>query len=781
MMMRALCVASAVACAVGQSMPQTTEAYDTRACRPGYDHFQFCNTSLTREQRLDALQNLVTDEEMIPFMTARSSQIDGVKNNITRLGVPHYDWGLNCIHGVQSSCVVDAVTNQTYCPTSFPAPVNFGATFNKGAFLKLGQVLGLETRAMWLAGAVEPKSTIRVHIGLDCWSPNININHDPRWGRNQEVPSEDPLVNGLFGTLYTQGMQNSADETRFLQGITTLKHWDAYTLEDAEGQTRHTFNALVDNATFADTFFPAWKESITNGKAAGVMCSYNAINGVPTCASPMLNKALRDVWGFQGYITSDSGAIRDIYMYHKYVDTPAKASCAAVKDGQTDVDSGSVYYDSLLEGVQLGYCEMSDVTRSWRHAMGLLFDMGLFDPVEDQPLWKVPLKAVATEESNRTSEQISMESMVLLKNDNVLPLPAGKKYAVLGPHYAAQSALVGNYLGQLCPDTTLNCIETLEAAVKRVSKGTVVSAAGCDVNTTDTSGFDAALSLIDGADAVILAIGLDNSVSNEGDDRTSIALPGVQSQLVSQVIAKAAESSTPVVLVLINGGMVSLGKDVIASANGIVEAFYPGFFGASAVAATLFGENDRLGGKMPYTVYPAEYTQQVNMSLMSMNARGTPGRSYKYYTGETEFEFGFGLSYTTFSLSAQMEGDAPTCADHTTGGRVVVTVKNTGAVTGDNVIFFYVMGGTTGTGLPVVKKLVGFERVHLANGADAQVELALTADLFLDVEENGDHTCRPAVRTLRVSDGIASQDLSVHVGGSTSKFFSFPDVPPRRH
>eukprot|EP01061_Rhynchopus_euleeides_P036336 TRINITY_DN6126_c0_g2_i2.p1 TRINITY_DN6126_c0_g2~~TRINITY_DN6126_c0_g2_i2.p1 ORF type:complete len:781 (+),score=313.29 TRINITY_DN6126_c0_g2_i2:68-2410(+) len=780
MLRRAAALVSAAVLCAGQTNPVTTVTHDTRACRPGYNHFQFCNTSLSRSHRVDALIDLLKEDEIPALLTARSNEMGGRTNNITRLGIPEYDWGLNCIHGVESSCLITKA-GVTYCPTSFPNPVNLGASFNKSSWRDMASIIGVEARALWLGGATEHTGEPRPHIGLDCWSPNININHDPRWGRNQEVPSEDPLVNGLFGTLYTQGQQNSADETRFLQGITTLKHWDAYNLETGDGVSRLAFNAIVDNATFAETFFPAFKASVTHGGARGVMCSYNAVNGIPACASPFLSHVMRDVWGFEGYVSSDTGAVEFMYTEHTYVRNGEEASCKAIKDARTDIDSGSIYYKHLLSGVRKGLCSMEDVKGALRNALGLLFDMGLFDPVEDQPLWKVPLQEVGKAASLGASERMSMESMVLLKNDKALPLSAGKKYAVLGPHYAAQSALVGNYLGQLCPDATFDCVESFEAAVKRVSKGTVVSAAGCDVNTTDTSGFDAALSLIDGADAVILAVGIDQSIEAEDHDRTSIALPGVQSQLVSQVIAKAAESSTPVVLVLINGGMVSLGKDVIASANGIVEAFYPGFFGASAVAATLFGENDRLGGKMPYTVYPAEYTQQVNMSLMSMNARGTPGRSYKYYTGETEFEFGFGLSYTTFSLSAQMEGDAPTCADHTTGGRVVVTVKNTGAVTGDNVIFFYVMGGTTGTGLPVVKKLVGFERVHLANGADAQVELALTADLFLDVEENGDHTCRPAVRTLRVSDGIASQDLSVHVGGSTSKFFSFPDVPPRRH
>ena len=773
-----------IAVSGGQTVQSTTEAYDTRACQPGMDHFKFCDTSLPREQRLDDLLSQITPDEMIPFLTARIGQDSMRYNNITRLGVPHYDWGLNCIHGVQSSCVNDSTTGKTYCPTYFPDPVNLGASFNRSMWRAMGEMIGVETRAFWLGGAVEPSvRTGRPHIGLDCWSPNININHDPRWGRNQEVASEDPYVNGVFGTMYTVGQQESRHEPRFLQGITTLKHWDAYTLEDSDNFTRHNFNAILDNSTISDTFFPAWKESIVNGKAMGVMCSYNAINGVPTCASPFLTNALRNVWNFTGYVTSDSGAVKDIKEEHHYVDTEEEAACVAMKDGQCDIDSGYYYNQSLLAGVAQGHCSMDDVHRGWKHAMGLLFDMGLFDPAEDQPLWKIPLSAIGSESSLQAALQSGQESMVLLKNDNTLPVQTGKKYALVGPHFQAQSVNIGSYKGQVCPDDSFDCITTLDAALATVSKGTVVSAEGCNVTSSDTTGFAEALALVDSSiDTVFLAIGLDDTASNEGHDRlTGIALPGAQAEFTKQVLAKAATLSKPVVIILLNGGMVALGSDVISSANAILEAFYPGMFGSEAIATTLFGENPYLGGKMPYTVYPADYVNEITMSEMSMNKKGTPGRSYKYYTGPTEFDFGFGLAYTTFEFHADKPAAAPTCEDHNRGDGVSVTVKNTGAVTGDNVLFLYVLGGHTGSdGLPLQKKLHNFERVHLAAGEERTVHFELTSDHFLDVEANGDHTCTPGARTIRISDGVNHQDIDVTVEGTVRTAFTFPDVPPRK-
>lgn len=251
-----------------------------------------------------------------------------------------------------ASCV--EVHGKTVCPSSFQNPVNFGATWNKTAFHTLGAIIATELRALWLLGATEENAwSGRPHAGLDCWSPNININRDPRWGRNQEVPSEDPLINGEFGKLYTKGLQEGED-SRYLKTIVTLKHWNAYSLEDSDGRTRHNFNAKISNFALQDTYWPAFKMSVMDGKAKGVMCSYNAVNGKPTCAHPLLAKVLRDEWKFDGYVTSDTGAIDDIYAKHHYAHNASAAVAVALRDGRCDMDSGAVYHDALLVAVRTG-------------------------------------------------------------------------------------------------------------------------------------------------------------------------------------------------------------------------------------------------------------------------------------------------------------------------------------------------------------------------------------------------------------------------------------------
>jgi len=407
--------------------------------------YDFCNTSLTIEERVDNLISLIHEDELTLFMKARlgGGGSPGPANNISRIGLPEYDWGVNCIHGVQTTCGRNS-KGEIMCPTSFPNPNALGASFNASMWREMGSIIGVELRSLWLQGATEASAwSGKPHAGLDCWSPNVNIARDPRWGRNQEVASEDPYINGVFGTMYTKGLQEGEDD-RYVQAISTLKHWDAYSLEDADNYTRHNFDAKISNYTLADSYFPAFKASVTEGGALGVMCSYNAVNGVPTCANSFLNGVLRGEWNFSGYITSDTGAVADIYEQHKYVATGEEATCAALRDGGTDMDSGAVYSDNLLAAIadpQKYGCSIDDVHTALHRTLGLRFKLGLFDPIEDQPYWHVSVDAVNTTASQETNKLATRESMVLLQNDadKGLPFKTGSHVAVIGPHGQAQA------------------------------------------------------------------------------------------------------------------------------------------------------------------------------------------------------------------------------------------------------------------------------------------------------------------------------------------------------
>ena len=257
----------------GRTVPASNFTLTSRACQPPFDALAFCNISLPTPVRVTALISLLKDEEIAPQLTARhrGGGSPGPESNVSPLGFPTYDWGMNAIHGVQSSCV-ELQGGGVVCPTSFPNPINLGFTFNDTLAFDMGAIVATETRALWLLGATEfdPWSGLPP-IGLDVWSPNINLGRDPRWGRNCEVPSESPLMNGAFGSSYTRGVQTGEDPA-YLKVAVTLKHWDAYSLEDSDGFTRHNFNAVVSNFSLADSYWPAFQRSVEEGGAAGVMC-----------------------------------------------------------------------------------------------------------------------------------------------------------------------------------------------------------------------------------------------------------------------------------------------------------------------------------------------------------------------------------------------------------------------------------------------------------------------------------------------------------------------------
>ena len=524
-----------------------------------------------------------------------------------------------------------------------------------------------------------------------------------------------------------------------------LTHYlKAYSLEDADGYTRHDFNAIVSNFTLADTYWPAFKTTVQTGQALGVMCSYNAVNGVPTCANAFLNNVLRQEWGFKGYITSDTGAVADIYTKHNYTKDGKSATCAALKDGGCDMNSGSVYSDNLLDAIAdpNESCTMDDVKVALRRTLGLRFRLGLFDPIEDQPMWNVSQNVVASVDHINTNKLAARESMVLLQNAESLGLPfaPGKTVAVIGPHTNASAALVGNYLGQICPNpkdiSDLSCVETPFAAIHRMNgmKGQILSSPGCTMTKNLTNGVAHAIETAQAADYVVLMLGIDQSIEGESHDRTSIDLPAVQHELARAIL----QLGKPCVVVLVNGGMVSI-KEEKALAPAILETFYPGFYGATAIAETIFGRNDHLGGKLPITIYSKEYINQVQMSDMSFKPHdGGPGRSYRYYTGTPLFPAFTGMSLTTFDISSNGAAGGTVATD----GRLVfqvgdtsasssysMQVTNNGTRTGDEVVFMFASALDHHNDGPI-RRLTGFERVHLNPGDSQTIHFDITIDLF---------------------------------------------------
>mmetsp|Transcript_8016 Transcript_8016/g.8854 ORF Transcript_8016/g.8854 Transcript_8016/m.8854 type:complete len:761 (+) Transcript_8016:22-2304(+) len=732
-----------------------------RACStPTTNRYPFCNPKLSRDERLKNLISLIQTDEKPPLLTARESP----RGNISRIGLPEYDWGLNCVHGVQSRC-------GTNCPTSFPNPNALGASWNMTNVLVMGQIIGIEMRALWLEGVGENHANNLPHMGLDCWSPNININRDPRWGRNLEVASEDPFINGQYGIAYTRGLQEGEDK-RFLQGVVTLKHWDAYSLESYNGATRHNFNAKVSQYDLANTYFPAFKDTVQQANAKGVMCSYNALNGVPTCASKFLNSTLRGDWGFTGYVTSDSGAIFDIYGAHHYAKTYEEAAADGILGG-TDINSGSVYLSHLNNAVTQGLIKESDVDLALYRTLGLRIDLGLFDPIDDQPYWHVPPTVVGTAAHQEINLFTTLQSMVLLKNDdNTLPFPKGKNIAVVGPHANATGALLGNYLGQICKDDTYNCILSPHAQIKAANVGGQTSLSeGCTVSGTSTSGFAAAKQAVEQADYVIMMLGIDTTVEREGEDRHEISLPGVQNEFAEMILG----IGKPTAVVLFNGGAVAIDalKD---KAPAIVEAYYPGYQGGKALAMTLLGDYNP-GGKLAYTIYDSKFVNESNFLDMSMT--NPPGRSYRYYTGTPLWTFGHGLSYTTFKMEwHNTTTGEPHIVENDKAFELEYEVKvtNTGKREGDEVVQAYYYPKGTSTADPLIKQLFGFQRVHLGAGDSTTVKFTMKDTTLRVGDEKGNIVSSPGEYQIEFTNGV---DQTIHsvvtVKGDVRVLEAFPE------
>jgi len=795
----ALVLALLAAALVGGVSASSASSFASQAarygCLEGHEHYLFCNTQLPLEQRVDDLISRLTLDEKPTLLEARYSPL----GNISRLGVPQYDWGGNCIHGVQSRCGTGS-QNDTRCPTSFPNPNHLGASFNYTSWQTMGRVIGVEMRSLWRQGVGENHGSNLPPFGLDCWSPNINVVRDPRWGRNMETASEDPYLLSWFGIGVTEGLQKG-DDRRYLQGVVTLKHFVANSLEGTWSGpggpakypgtglcpggkcTRHTIDPNISAYDLASTYLKAFKASVVQGGALGVMCSYNSVNGVPSCANQwLLGQKLRKEWGFKGYVTGDSGAVADIYNQHFYAPTMEDAVVDAVNAG-TDVQSGGwpkdhpwsvrgQYIDMIPKAVRAGKLSEQAVDEALRHTLMLRFRLGLFDPPDNQPYEHVSPDAVRSPEHIAAAVDATEQGLVLLKNEQIgkgtraLPIRSGR-IAAIGPHVTSRGALLGNYIGQICPGNQgFDCVENFLEALSAL-KAEVTYAPGLSgLTSTDTSLFPHAVEVAKTADSVVLFLGLDSSeIEKEGQDRKDISLPSGQLALFDAVI----EAGKPVTVVLLNGGIVAAGK-VKDHASAIVEAWYPGFFGARAVARSLLGLTNRWG-KLPVTIYGEKYIEQVDM--LDFDMAKAPGRTYKYFTDEPLWPFGFGLSYTDFKLQVLSGPVAQVPQQGGGAGKdyavLKLQVENVGKMAGDEVVlaFFRPLPGTlpsTSRAAKIRKQLFDFRRVGLQAGEKSDtLYFFVRASTFAVHADNGDEVSYAGSYEVQLTNGLQVETVRVDV------------------
>jgi beta-glucosidase len=405
---------------------------------------EYLDPSFAPEQRAADLVHRMTLEE-------KASQLVNQSRAVPRLNVPSYDWWSEALHGV----IADGVTE-------FPEPIGLAATFDPEAIHRMAAVIGTEGRIKNVQAVKANGGSSNVMQGLDFWAPNLNIFRDPRWGRGQETYGEDPFLTGRMGVAFVTGMQG--DDPKYYRVIATPKH---YAVHSGPEPTRHFADVDVSKHDEIDTYEPAFRAAVIEGKAGSVMCAYNAINGQPACASEfLLQDQLRSKWGFQGYVVSDCGAVLDVYTGHHYRTTQPKASAISVERGMDNecVDYAKVKdnhdFKSYIDAVQQGDLSEAAMDTALIRLYTARMKLGMFDPPEMVPYTKIDENQLSSAEHRDMARKIADESMVLLKNDGTLPLrTSGIKIAVIGPLADRTKVLLGNYNGS--PTHTVSIVEGL--------------------------------------------------------------------------------------------------------------------------------------------------------------------------------------------------------------------------------------------------------------------------------------------------------------------------------
>jgi beta-glucosidase len=378
---------------------------------------------------------------------------------IERLGVPAYNWWHEGLHGLGRAGVA----------TVFPQAIGLAAAWNPGLLHQVASVVSDEARAKH--HAANRRGLRQIYTGLTFWSPNVNIFRDPRWGRGQETYGEDPYLTSRLGVVFTKGLQG--DDPRYLKLVATPKH---YAVHSGPESNRHHFDAQASQRDLRETYLPAFEACVREGGAVSVMGAYNRTNGEPCCAShTLLEQILRQEWGFDGYVVSDCGAIKDIYAHHQVVDTPAAAAALAVQNG-CELNCGEVY-PALLEAVQQGLISEEQIDRAVERLFTARFRLGMFDPPEQVPYSQIPYEIIYSPEHQELALRAARESIVLLKNENgALPLRKDlDSIAVIGPNADALPPLLGNYNG-----TPAQPVTPLEGIRKKIAASTkLYYALGC--------------------------------------------------------------------------------------------------------------------------------------------------------------------------------------------------------------------------------------------------------------------------------------------------------------
>ena len=648
-------------------------------------------------EQAQALVSQMTLEEAASQLLYQSPAIE-------RLGIPAYNWWNEALHGVARAGTA----------TMFPQAIALASMFDDELLGKMAEATGIEARAKYnIASRYGDRD---IYKGVTMWSPNINIFRDPRWGRGHETYGEDPYLTSRLGKAFVKGLQGDGE---YIRAAGCAKH---FAVHSGPENIRHSFNAKCSLKDLNETYLPAFEALISEADVEGVMGCYNRINGECGCASDTLMGKLKE-WGFDGYFTSDAWALKDFYKGHAAAEDAEHAAALALSKG-CDCNCGETY-PFLMDAFRDGLVTEEQIRTACVHLFRTRFRLGLFD--KESGFEDLGLDDIATPEHRAISLKCAEKGMVLLKNNGILPLDKSKlrSVAVIGPNAESLDALRGNYYGTSC-----NTVTFLEGIRRELgedvkiyySEGSHLHLEMVEPLAMPNDRIAEALCMAEKADVTILCLGLDALIEGEegdegnafaGGDKLSLELPESQRILADKILS----TGKPVIIVLASGSSLNPHAERAAA---VLQAWYPGECGGTALANILFGKVSP-SGKLPVTFY------ESTLKLPDFMDYDMTNRTYRYAEGNVLYPFGFGLTYTTTELSG-MKYDR---------GTVSVTITNTGAFDSDEVVQVYIRDLESGFEV-ANHRLCGFQRVSLEAGSSRTVTLPLDKNAFTLVNDRGE-------------------------------------------
>lgn len=570
---------------------------------------------MTFYERAKELVSKMTLEEKISQMRYDAPAIE-------RLGIPAYNYWNECLHGVARAGRA----------TVFPQAIGMAASFDTDTMYEVATAISDEARAKY--NEYKTFGYTDIYQGLTYWSPNINIFRDPRWGRGHETYGEDPYLTGRMGTAFIKGLQGDG---KYRKLDATIKH---YAVHSGPEKLRHSFDVTVSEKDLYETYLWAFKYCIDNAHPSAVMGAYNRYAGEPCCASKkLLGDILFGEFGFDGYVVSDCGAIRDIHEHHKFTVDAAESAALAVNSG-CHLNCGKAYH-WLIEAYERDLVDEETITAAVEKLFEARFRLGMFD--KDCEYDKISPEVIECERHRALNRKMAQKSIVLLKNDGVLPIKDKKTLAVIGPNADDKDVLLGNYNG------TPSKYNTLLRGIQDSGECEVIYARGChhfkDVSKQPWAEkpVNEAIIAAKKSDVVILCVGLNPSMEGEeGDsyngsnsgDKFDIEFPLSQRMLIDAIL----ELGKPTVLVNVSGSCLALEREK-ERCNAILQCFYPGAEGGDALADIIFGKVSP-SARLPVTFY------RSTDDLPPFEDYSMENRTYKFFKGEVTYPFGYGLTYS---------------------------------------------------------------------------------------------------------------------------------------